>query len=259
MLSLDAVAFWLKWLAVPGYALLLARIIADRLYGIYPCFTAFLGFRLLTILAFRFIPPRTDLYAEVYFATEFLGWLLLLLVILELYRLVFQGHQGVAATGRKLMLGAAGLAALIAAASSLIDLQEGVSKFPILMEFYLLGRLVMSALAIFILLLAGVMSYYPIPLTRNVIVHVWTFAAYFFGRAAIFLFLNVLADNARDVLNAVMHFVVLLSLTAWLAMFNRSGERHRVKSSHRWNAEDEERVMAQLAAINATLLRTAQK
>jgi hypothetical protein len=45
----------------------------------------------------------------------------------------------------------------------------------------------------------------------------------------------------------------------WLAFLNRAGESKSMVVGHRWDRQDEIRMLAQLRAINEGLLRTARK
>jgi hypothetical protein len=45
----------------------------------------------------------------------------------------------------------------------------------------------------------------------------------------------------------------------WLVGLSRQGEEKRLVIGHRWNREDQDRVLERLKAINASLLRTGKR
>jgi hypothetical protein len=51
----------------------------------------------------------------------------------------------------------------------------------------------------------------------------------------------------------------LACLVFWLFALNRRGETKTVVIGHQWNPTDEQRLLAQLKAINSSLLRAARK
>jgi hypothetical protein len=53
--------------------------------------------------------------------------------------------------------------------------------------------------------------------------------------------------------------VYFTSLALWLFGLNRQGETKSVVVGHQWNPSDERRLLSQLEAINASLLRSARK
>ena len=53
--------------------------------------------------------------------------------------------------------------------------------------------------------------------------------------------------------------VSVLCLTFWIMLLNREGETKRVVVGHQWNPAAEQRLRAQLDAINASLLRSHGK
>jgi len=52
--------------------------------------------------------------------------------------------------------------------------------------------------------------------------------------------------------------VSVACLMFWLFCLNRRGEIRRVVVGHQWNPGDEQRLLAQLDAINASLLRSVR-
>jgi hypothetical protein len=124
---------------------------------------------------------------------------------------------------------------------------------------FIFERPILSSLLICVLLIMGFLVYYPVPIGRNVLVYLTGYAAYFIGEAtAIFLVNNRGHYSNRWMSDLTVVFPVIC-LMFWLFCLNRRGEEKSVVVGHQWNPADEQRLRAQLDAINASLLRSARK
>jgi hypothetical protein len=100
--------------------------------------------------------------------------------------------------------------------------------------------------------------YYPIPLGRNVIVYSMGYAVFFLTRAAVPLMINLGQNWARQ-LGTIAMTVSVACLILWIFALSRAGENKRVVVGHQWNPGDDQRLLAQLEAINTSLLRSGRK
>jgi hypothetical protein len=60
-------------------------------------------------------------------------------------------------------------------------------------------------------------------------------------------------------ISSVAMGVSVACLVFWAIGLSRQGEKKRVVVGHQWNPGDEQRLRAQLDAINASLLRAREK
>ena len=124
---------------------------------------------------------------------------------------------------------------------------------------FIFERPILSSLLIFVLLITGFLVYYPVPIGRNAMVYLIGYAAYFVGEAASIFFLNNLGYYSnRWLSNLTMGFFVIC-LMFWLFGLNPQGEEKNVVVGHQWNPADDQRLLAQLEAINASLSRSGRK
>jgi hypothetical protein len=68
-----------------------------------------------------------------------------------------------------------------------------------------------------------------------------------------------MGTQATRNLNVGVTAVGLLCLIAWAVLLRGKGEEVMVKVGHRWNEAEEEKLLAQLDAINRTLANSAKK
>jgi hypothetical protein len=259
MISLSTLNAWLKIASVVALGILLLKLYWTGLFRIYRYFVAYVMVELVRGLVMSSMNSRTNLYAEVYFITQPLIWFFFIMVIMELFSLVLRNHKGIETLGRRALLGALVLSAVIAASTLVMNLQMDSPDYRFLNDFLVLERLIMSSLLLFVILLTAFLSYFPVTLNRNILVHASIFGFYFLARGTVLVFRNVLGPAVVNQLNPWANAGGLLCLLGWIILLTRSGEQRAAKAGARRSAGDEERVLAQLEAINSTLLRSARK
>jgi hypothetical protein len=84
------------------------------------------------------------------------------------------------------------------------------------------------------------------------------YAVYFLTNTAVTLINNVGPRWNRELGNTSMT-VSVICLVFWVIALGRDGEFRTAIIGHQWNLADEQRLRAQLDAINASLLRAGGK
>ncbi|HTR36050.1 MAG TPA: hypothetical protein VMH80_09125 [Bryobacteraceae bacterium] len=235
-------------------AWLCLRMWLTGLYRTYVWFFAYLLLELLQILVPFIVPINTRMYRDVFAATQFLVICGYVLVVLELYSIILRSLVGIASLSRKyikITLGVAIVASLLT-----LGLQEPQNT--ITGYYFMFERTVVLSLAVFLLLIAGFLIYYPVPLARNAIVYLAGYAALFLAHATA-LFINNLGYYLTRLWGDSLMAVYTLCIAFWLFNLNEQGENSTVALGHKWSRGDEARLLAQLEAVNNTLLRTARK
>jgi hypothetical protein len=230
------------------------RIWWSGLYLIYRYFFAYLLLAFFQITILASVPFDSLLYRDAWVATEGLIVCTYGLVVLELCTVVLRDLVGIATVSRRYVKVALGLAILI----SLLLL--GLEKTPggIFDYFITFERPVLSSLTFFVFLMTAFLVYYPVPLNRNAIVYSIGYAVYFLAKAAAFFLLN-LSHKWYVEFSDFLIAVSTLCLLFWLVALSPSGENKTVVIGHKWRPDDEERLISQLKAINASLGRAARK
>jgi len=240
------------------FAALAVKLWRQDLRKGYPFFFWYVTFRLLRAVVLLPFPTNRTIYGYLFIPTELVLWVFYVLVVLELYRLVLRDFKGIATLGRWVVLGALSLSVLLSLLSLAPDLSSR-QAYPILQAVFVMGRAICSSLAIFLLLITAFLVFYPVPLSRNVIVHTVVYAVYFLSLTMTYFVRNVAGPDVVLPLNIVLQAVTVLTLLAWIVLLSPAGEQVVISVRPRWAPEEEQRLVRNLDSINAALLRAARK
>ncbi len=264
---------YLFWTTIAGYAVLYLRLRQQGLHRTYRIFAIFLLFRVAHTVVLSALPPvwyalhhvpsppfgANNVYAWTWVFTVPQLWLLHVLVVLELYSLVLKGYKGIASLGRWAILAGLAIAVLISSVTLSAEMaHSNVQQYPILRFMFIMGRDVSSSLVLFLLFITAFLVWFPVPLSRNVVVYSTVYAFYFTIGALGNLTSNLSSPVIRDVVKAGSVLSDLLCVAIWIALLNRAGEAKKVVVRHAWAPQQEEVLLQQLAAINKTLMRSAR-
>jgi len=239
---------------IAALSILCLRMWLAGLYRVYVYFFGYLVLELLQALIPALVPLQSRLYVDLYMATEALIVAFYALVVLELYSNVLRDLPGIAATARRYIKFTLVLAIVLA----LLPLRLERTKTTALGYFLSFEQTVTASLVVFVLLVSAFLVYYPVPLGRNIIVYSMGYAVWFLTGAAVTLLMNLGHHWTRQ-LNGVSMGVWLVCLIFWIVALSRDGETKRIVVGHQWNPADEQKLRAQLDAINASLLRVSGK
>lgn len=250
----------LNFIVVAGSAFLGVRLFVTGLYRRYWAFFFYLIFNALREGVVSTLDPSKRTYLHFWGVTEPLEWLLLVLVVLELYSLVLQDYRGLSTVGRWAMI-AAVVVALAASGLSLLAPSFHTTQGRMMTYYYAAERAVYFSLVFFLLTILFVLMQYPITLSRNVILHSFVFSVYFLSNTMIFTILSA-RNFSPGLIQAAQYAVALLNMTAlgiWLARLTPAGELQKVRLRPTWMPGREEVLVGQLNQLNAALLRATRK
>ncbi len=232
---------------------LCAKLWWSGLYKTYIFFFSYLVLEFFQAFIPLLVPLNGVLYADIFVVSQTLIVCSYAFVILELYSVILRNLQGIASVARRYIKITLGFAILIA----ILPLR--IEKTPSTLTGYLFifERPILSSLIVFVLLISAFLVYYPVPLGRNVVVYLTGYAVYFLTIATMAFINNLGYFWNREKGNVDMG-VSVLCLLFWLLALSRQGEKRRVVVGHHWNPGDEQRLLAQLEAINASLLRSGR-
>ena len=248
---LDEFLVVLQTVAVLGLCL---RMWRAGLNHAYVYFFSYLVLVLTESIILSFVGYGTVAYGYVWMITEILALCFYTLIVLECYATVLRDLAGIARILRRYIK----LAVLVAIVAALLLI--GLEKTPqtVFQYFYVLDRAVVSSLLVFVLLMIVFLVYYPVPLSRNVIVYSAGYAVYFLTKAT-GMFIRNISPNWQTQISTVLVAVSTGCLLFWGLFLSRSGETKTKVIGHQWRREDEERLLSQLKAINSSLVRSARK
>lgn len=248
-----------QFLTLAGSVLTVLKLYKTGLFRRYRMFFLLFLFQIPNTLWPLFIPSNLNLYLYAWEATEPVAWILYVLVVLELYRLVLENHKGLYSLGRWIM----NAAILVAAFISFLSLLPRFSpttpqQSRVLGYFFAAERAVELSLAIFIFLILLFLSRYPVPLSRNVLVHTGLYSVYFLSGTVGMLLLSAIGYEANVKINLFFTGMSSVCAFAWFFLLTRKGEEGQTTLPF-YSVEYERRALEQLDALNATLLRISRK
>jgi hypothetical protein len=256
------VSLWEQCLWISSIVLsvvLIFRMVRNSLHRLYLWFFLYLCAGVVQSLVHLPLDPNSNAYAWAWMLSQPVIWLLYILVVLELYSLVLRKHPGIATLGRWALMGALGVAIVISLVSLLPDLSNQAERYPVLLYFMVIERGLISSLVVFLLLIIAFFLWYPIPLSRNVTLHVGVYAVYFLSSTMALFVRNVTGHELTPAVSTAMIAVANICLLVWILFLNRQGETQTVVLGHQWRPKDEEQLVRQLDAINSALLKAARK
>lgn len=233
---------------------LCAKLCWNGLSRVYIFFFIYLVLDLLQALIPVFVPLTGRLYVNLYVGTQPLILCSYLLVVLELYSATLHNLKGLDRIARRYIR----ITLAVAIVVSLLPLFLEKPPNKLTAYLFIFERPILSSLLIFVLLITGFLVYYPVPIGRNVRVYLIGYAAYFVVTATS-IFLSNLGYYWNRSLSDLQMSVSLICLMFWLFCLTRAGEEKIVVVGHTKLFGDEQRLLAQLEAINASLLRSARK
>jgi hypothetical protein len=233
---------------------LLVRLWSADLHRVYPFFFSYLVADLLQTLIGAAIPYQSRAYPYFWVASEGIIACCYALIVVELYRVVLRDLPGIATISRRYIT----VTVAVATVGSLLLLRLEEAPANYLSVFLVIERAIVFSLVIFILLVSAFLAYYPVPLSRNVVIYSIGYAVYFLTKATA-LFVRTLGHYVLPQLGTVLLVVSSACLLFWVITLSRRGEMRTVVVGHKWKREDEARLLSKLKAINASLVEAGKK
>lgn len=238
--------------------LLVGRLFRLGLAYKYRFFLAYLVFDSIRSLVGWFYSSGSIFYRNLWRATEPAIWFLYVLVVLELCSLIFKDYRGIQALGRWIVYGSLAFSVLLSIITVLPTWVHSAEEPFSLQRFLMIERGIDFAVVVLLLLLLGFLVLFPVQLSRNVIVHSVLFAIFFTTSSMGILVVNLTSYRLGLSVGTCLMGVTALCFIGWLSLMSRAGEEKIMAIRHPVPV-DENRLVSQLAEINATLLRARKQ
>ena len=230
--------------------------------GLYRQYRVLFWFLVLFVL--NSIPPlvfdvSSQTYLKLWVSVEPVLWALEILMVRELYHLILRKYQGIFTLGRWAMYVSVAVAVLTSTISLLPRITPAMPQSSRIMGYILAAeRGVDLSLALFILVMLGFLTLYPVPLPRNVMVHAIVYSVFFLSNTLGVLLRVILGMRLKDEVNIFLMGISSVCTLAWFLLLNAKGEEVRVNLP--WiSSEQEQRLLEQLEALNATILKASRR
>jgi hypothetical protein len=240
-------------------AVLIVRLWAEGLLPRYRFFVGYLSCFLVELPLQSIVPMNSIRYLYAYVLVESVLWFFQICMIVELFSMVLKEYPGIARTGRR-FIGLSFTAAIVISLSlAMAYSQTGPGRYPTLEQYLLVARVVAFIILAFLLLLLAFLFWFPVQLSRNVVVYAISFSVYFSCRALTRLAANLIGPDVFIWLSAISLSIAVGCLVIWILFLTRRGETVDLTVGHRWQPEDGPALVRRLETINDALLRTARK
>lgn len=245
---------------------LIIRLLVLRLHRIYRIFCLFLLSELLgSVIASlkHLLPEWLPDYRIIWIVADSVIWICTLWTVYALLDAVLTNLPGILGFSRKLLNGAfisAGILAMLTARPEYSV--SGAAAFPDPIAravgiVFVLDR-VLSTVALLVLVsILGFLLWFPVEVSKNLIVFSTGFIVYFAAKTALLLASSVWSHESLRLVSNLLMFISGACFAYWTMFIRPQGETVPVRIGHSWHVREQERLIGQLEAINAALLRSA--
>ncbi|MCX6633613.1 MAG: hypothetical protein NT090_00735 [Acidobacteria bacterium] len=245
------------WLSnTVGLAAVACRLAGTGLHRVYRGFFVYLLFCTLRSCVLRLFNPSQMAYGWVWLCTGPPMWALFGYAAFELSSIALRDFRGLASLSRKTLLAGLTICLVASVATLVVDSTQSRGDFPVLLAFNLARRAIYSTLTLYLLLLAGFLLWFPVPVTRNLLLHTVLLFFYSLTATALLFVRNLLGPSVIPQVSAALLAGNTVCLAGWLGL-TRSGERRPAGMRLHWRPETERHLLDQLSALNTSLARSA--
>ena len=244
--------------SVLASALTSVKLYRTSLFHRYRVFFWYFVFRTPNLAWPLFVNVHSSTYAYCWAVVTPLMWVFHIAVVVELYRLIFEKYKGIYSLGRWTMYFSTAIAIALSILSLLPKFTPAMPQISRnLGYFYAIDRGVDFSLVILIFLILLFLSLYPVPVSRNVAVHVSLFSVYFLSSTFALLLKAVTGRVLSGQVNLMLSGATAACTIGWLFLLTPRGEEVPARRPM-LGTEHEERILRHLEALNATLLKVGK-
>jgi hypothetical protein len=203
---------------------------------------------------------RTQIYYEIWVWTEPVLWLSYILVVYELYSLVLKQYRGIYSVGRRFFFAGVAISSVVAGVLVMATTANALGgRQRMLYPYSLVERSIFGALGIFLFLLLVLVTWFPVPLSRNLLIHATIYTGYFFINNVFVMIYQLAGKKVFALASDVRLLTAIVCYASWAFLLSGRGEERTTSLSLGRSEVEERRLLGQLQALNSTLLRTARK
>jgi hypothetical protein len=250
----------LKVVSALGSGLTAIKLYSTGLFSKYRVFFAYLIFRTIYVTCGWFPDVKSNAYFYFFVATQPIFWFFYIAMVWELFGLIMARHKGFSTLSRWAMY----VVSAVSVAASAISLIHKITPQMPQRSLWAIGLIVATergldfSLAIFLILMLFVLSWYTVPLSRNVVVHAVIYTLFFLAGGLSMILRTLFGLKNLEAVDTGVMAATCACVLAWFFLLSAKGEETPVKNP--WFApEQEERILIHLDALNASLLKVAKK
>ena len=271
----------MTWSSIASYIelclgfVLVIKLLSQRLHRVYRYFSVFLladiSGNLIWAIDKQLIGTSFYIdYRVLWLAEHLIIWTFTLLTVYALLGAILSQLPGILKLSRRVLNLSFAVGVILALGTALPEYRAAAATQALVSPLayaisagFVLDRVVASVALILLLFVIGFLLWFPVEMSRNVVVFVIGFVVYFAIKASLLLAVSLRSNAAPDFLREINFFSALLVsavFSYWALFITRAGEKAPAKLSllalHR---RQQDLLVAQLEAMNASLLRAARR
>ena len=246
---------------------LVIRLIKLHLHHVYRIFSFFLLYQVVADWAYLVLLYLNRYvyvdYRVLWLATRLTEWVLEIWIVFALLQAILTNFPGLLRLSRRLVgFGIPGIVVLVLLSARPEYLASGASAYAELLPrvigiAYVIQRVVAMAALMALLLILFFIFWFPVQIPRNLAVFSVGFVFYFTVKTSLLVVHSYWTQSNTSLLDHGENVVFCTCLIYWLLFINRVGESVPVVIGHRWQAEEQVRLLGHLESLNAALVRSA--
>jgi hypothetical protein len=271
----------MDWPSVAQYVelclgfVLVAKLLSLRLHRVYRYFSVFLLADISGILLWsvqkctRHTAYHFD-YRYPWLAENVVVWVFTLLTVYALLDAILAHLPGILKLSRKVLNISFATAVIIGLLTAFPEYRAAIASEVLLGRFahviaaaFVLDRVISSVALLTLLCILLFLIWFPVEMSRNLALFFAGFVVYFALKAFLMLTLSLWSNGSPAFLKSTSMLSAILSslvFTYWTISITKAGEKVPAKlRMESWHPGQEELLVAQLEAMNASLLRAVRR
>ena len=252
--------------------ILIIRLLKLRLHSVYRVFCIFLVFdlvaSLITTIESVVKSPSFD-YRLTWIGFRLVAWALYLCLVYGLLDAILSGLPGIKTLSKKILNGTFALVVALGLLTIRLDIAvSGSSGFlaglvdPIARAVRItldLERVISTVALGVILLIMIFLLWFPVRIPKNLAVFSFGFVVYFSAKTALLLSRGIWSKENMELASTLTMFIVSACYVYWILFLTPQGEDNLVQIGHLWQKREQKRLLGELEAMNASLLRVVRR
>jgi len=270
----------MHWLSVAQYVelclgfILVARLLSLRLHRVYRYFCVFLladisGILIWSVQKYTWRTYHFD-YRIAWLVEHVVIWVFTLLTVYALLDAILARLPGILKLSHKVLNLSFAAAIVVGLLTALPEYRAAIATEVLLGRFahiiaaaFVLDRVIASVALLTLLCILLFLIWFPIEMSRNLAMFFGGFVVYFALKAFLMLALSLWSNGSLEFLQSTSTLSALLSslvFAYWTFSITQAGEKVPAKLRlEGWHRREEELLVAQLEAMNASLLRAVRR
>lgn len=249
-----------QYLNILAAFVLVIRLFQLRLADAYKVFTAFIGFEVVSsgVVLLVFWHKLNIDYRTTWLTFKPISWLLYIWVVYAILRKIMLCQRGILSVSRKVFavcFASAGIVGVLSARVEFVVARpDAPVKLALIVErgFCTVSLLLLCVTLVYLL-------WFPIEVTRNSALLCSGLMVYFAVKTALLLARDIWSPDSVRLVSLILILISTACLAMWAVFLTQAGEYETVRPGHSWKPNEQERLLHQLEAINAVLLRSAKQ